>query len=52
MTVPAQGDNYQSSRIESRNTPLHFIFKVPKALSVGSIAFNNGAAITGHTCTK
>lgn len=52
LTVLAQGDNYQSNRIESRNTPSHFIFKVPKALNVGSTAFNNGAAASGHTYTK
>ena len=40
MTILAQGDDSQLNRIESRNIPLHFIFKVPTVLNVGSIAFN------------
>ena len=43
---------YHPSGSSQCTSPKHFIFKVPKALNVGSIAFNNGAAITGHTYTK
>lgn len=51
MTVLAQGDNSQLNRIESRNIPLHFIFKVPKALNV-KYSLQHGTAITGRTHTK